>query len=317
MFESRKRHHVLGDLELGPLYWYAGKSLAKRTLVTLDSSACGPLQGPHTESAMTRPEQLPDFSHPPLDEVVLGVQFASIPGYSSVDSKAVWDLFRSDFPTVEEHPILAPQFETFGGGYVQAGPHVIVGVAPVGSRLWFVSEQSNHLIQFQSDRFIRNWRRRASNHSYPRFEGLSESMELELRRLADYCKTAFSYEMNINQAEVSYVNIIKVSEFREAESWFSLWHGAFDVEGLNISFGEIIRTEDGKPYARLGHQIQSVFAIDGKQKAFQLSLTFRGKPAGSGIEAAMKFLSTGRDMVVNRFLEVTTAQAHEVWGRLR
>lgn len=142
-------------------------------------------------------------------------------------------------------------------------------------------------------------------------------MELALRRLSDHFEAAFSYEISINQAEVSYINIINVREFHEAKDWFRLWHGAFDMEGLNISFGQVIRTEEGRPYARLGHQIQSVFATDGKQKAFQLSLTFRGKPAGIGVEAAMKFLSIGRDMLVNRFLQITTSQAHELWGRLK
>ncbi|MDP2738907.1 MAG: hypothetical protein Q8O82_09480 [Pseudorhodobacter sp.] len=83
---------------------------------------------------MTRPEHLPDYSRPPLDDVILGVQFASVPAYTSVDSKGVWDLFRSDFPKIQEHPVLDPQFETFGGANLQVGPQIIVGAPPVGKQ---------------------------------------------------------------------------------------------------------------------------------------------------------------------------------------
>ena len=64
---------------------------------------------------MARPEHLPDFESPPLDELVLGVQFSPLPGYSAVFAKDVWGLFRQQFPRVEEKPALDPVFETFGG----------------------------------------------------------------------------------------------------------------------------------------------------------------------------------------------------------
>jgi len=75
----------------------------------------------------------------------------------SVYSMGVWELFKEEFPMVQEHHILDPQFES--GTAIQAGPRIQVGDRLVGSRLWFLSEYANHLIQFQQDRFITNWRR--------------------------------------------------------------------------------------------------------------------------------------------------------------
>ncbi|MGP1394802.1 MAG: TIGR04255 family protein [Inquilinaceae bacterium] len=266
---------------------------------------------------MRRPDHLPDFTDPPLDEVVLGVQFAPVPGYASVHSMKVWDLFKAEFLKVQEWPVLEPQFETFGGVNVQAGLRIQVGASPVGSRLWFLSDDENHLIQFQPDRFITNWRREPNTKPYPRFEGLAEAFEVNLRKLADHLESDFGYRVNINQAEVAYINIIPVKNFSEAGDWFELWNGgAFEVEALNTSFNEVIRGADGKPFARLSHQIQSVLAADGKQPAFRLSLTFKGKPAGSDIESAMAFLVTGRDAVVTRFGEITTKEAQTKWGRV-
>ncbi|OSQ44941.1 TIGR04255 family protein [Marivita geojedonensis] len=266
---------------------------------------------------MQRPDHLPDFTDPPLDEVVIGVQFAPIPGYASVHSMKVWDLFMEEFPTVQEFPVLEPQFETFGGVNAQAGPRIQVGALPVGSRLWFLSDDGNHLIQFQPDRFITNWRREPNTKPYPRFEGLSEAFASNIRKIAKHFESDFGYLVNINQAEVAYINIIPVDSFSDAGQWFELWNGvSFEVEALNTSFNEVVKGADGKPFARLNHQIQSVLTADGKQRAFRLSLTFKGKPAGSDIESAMAFFAAGRDAIVTRFAEITTSVAQRKWGKV-
>ena len=57
---------------------------------------------------MTRPDHLPDYSRPPLDEVVLGVQFASVPVYASVDAKGIWDLYRQEFPRSKSIKLSTP-----------------------------------------------------------------------------------------------------------------------------------------------------------------------------------------------------------------
>ena len=244
---------------------------------------------------MQRPHYLPDFTDPPLDEVVLGVQFEPIPKYSSVQSMKVWQLFCEEFPKVQEQPVLEPQFETFGGLNVQAEPRIQVGSLPIGSRLWLLSDDGNHLIQFQRDRLITNWRRQPNTRPYPRFEGLAEAFEVNLNKLVRHFESEFSYQMNVNQAEVAYINIIPVENFSEAGAWFELWNGGnFEIEALNTSFNEIIRDKSGKPFARLYHQIQSVFTANGKQKAFRLSLIFKGRPDGNDTASAMAFLSAGR-----------------------
>lgn len=264
---------------------------------------------------MKRPEHLPDFTDPPLDEVVIGVQFAPVPEYNSVHSLRIWELFQPEFPKVAEKPMIETQFETFGGSNIDAGPRIHVGAPPVGSRLWFMSDDENHLLQFQSDRLLVNWRRHPNPQPYPRFEGLSEAFANNLQRLANHFVSEFSYQPDINQAEVSYINIIPVDDFAESGDWLSLWNGLqLNVEGLNLSFSEVINDEENRPFARLRHEIQSVFTVDGKRKALRLSLTYKGKPRGNDINSAMDFLVRGREVIVARFGTITTKRAHKKWG---
>lgn len=264
---------------------------------------------------MTRPEYLPDFENPPLDEVVLGVQFSPIAAYSSVHAGHVWRLFENEFPIVQEQPLLDPQFETFGGANIQPNIQFQIGIPPVGSRLWFVSKDDSHLLQFQRDRFLTNWRRRPKNQQYPRYDGISKKFSENLEVLEKYLSENFSCVLDVNQAEVTYINIITVENFSEADRWFSVWNdGILDIEALNSSFSEIVKDENGIPLARLFHEIQSVFSIDGKHKAFKLTLTFRGKPSGRDVESTLGFLSRGHEAIVLRFKQITTDHAHQFWG---
>lgn len=265
---------------------------------------------------MKRPTHLPDFTNPPLDEVVLGVQFSHILGFSSVDAGGVWRLFKRDFPKVVEQPMLDPQFETFGGANLQPSFQFQVGPASLGSRLWFLSEEENSLLQFQPDRFLSNWRKGGNLRPYPRFEQISASFENGLKKLQTYSMREHSFTIDVNQAEVSYINIIPVKEFSEVGEWFRIWNGGtINLEAVNASFNEVIRDDRGLPYARLSHMIQSVFTLDRRQKAFNLSITFRGQPSGGDVGSAMAFLKTGREHIVKRFGEITTERAHEIWGR--
>ncbi len=264
---------------------------------------------------MKRPDSLPDFTDPPLSEVVMGIQFAPVPKYASVYSMKVWELFKSEFPKVDEQPILDPQFEMFGGANIQAGPKIHLGGQPIGSRLWFLSNDESHLLQFQRDRFITNWRKNLNSQPYPRFEGIVEAFESNLNKLARQFESDFDYQIDINQVEITYINTIPVNEFSEASNWFSMWNsGHLNIEALNTSFNEVIRDEKNQPFARLNHQIQSVFSVDGKHKAFRLLLSYKGKPMGNDIQSAMQFFAGGREAIVTRFKAITTEEAHNTWG---
>ena len=264
-----------------------------------------------------RPQHLPDYSDPPLNEVVLGIQYVPVPAYSSINAQEIWNLFCRDFPIVQEQPLIPPVFETFGGTNLRPSFQFEIGGAPVGSRLWFIAPNRDHLIQFQSDRFLANWRKQSETHDYPHFEPIAAAFEKNLSSLEKYFLERFSYTISINQAEVSYINLIPVEDFSDVGLWFSFWQGKnLNMETMNLNFKEIMRGSNGQPIARLHHELQSVFTMDGRHKAFQLSLTFRGKPPDGNINSALDFIKLGREVIVNRFTLMTTTQAHEHWGRV-
>ena len=133
--------------------------------------------------------------------------------------------------------MLAPAFETFGGSNPSGGIEFRIGEGQIGSRSWFVSKEENHLLQFQPDRFLMNWRRRRSEDRYPRFEGIVKELQECLQLLEGHFRSNFDCELAINQAEVAYINLIEVNNFSEVSDWLSVWNRASsNVESLDAVF---------------------------------------------------------------------------------
>lgn len=265
---------------------------------------------------MKRPKHLPNFKAPPLDELVLGVQMAPLPDYTSVDSADVWALFRDRFPKVEEQAPLAPSYETFGGRPSQQGLKLEFADLPTPSRLWFVSEDENNLIQFQPDRFFLNWRKRQGPTSYPRYEHISGEFERDLKALAHFLRSEKSFDLDINQAEISYVNIFPVDRFSDLSQWLKVWNEPeFEIEGLRLAFPAVVRNDSGEPIGRLHHEILSAYNVASQKPVFKFTMTFRGKPEEPDIPSALSLLARGREQIVKRFAELTTDHAHKVWKR--
>lgn len=272
------------------------------------------------KNTQARPEGLPDFSLPPLNEVVIGVQFAKPTGYQQINSRQVWDLYKEEYPKVEEHPPLEPSFEMFGvPSFSHIAPFNFLSGA-VHDRFWFVNQTAEELIQFQSDRLLHNWREIVdANSEYPRFETMISKFEEELTKLQIFMSSLSEQSLIINQCEVSYINNIRIQD--EAASSPDKWlkfcnFSNIAVDDFNFAFREVIKKDDGTPQGRL--IVEAVTGLNQKsEKIIRLTLTVRGAPLETSIPSAINFISKGREMIVNRFAELTTDFAHQQWRRVK
>lgn len=272
-------------------------------------------------TVLARPEHLPDFETPPLNEVVTGVQFSTPQGYQQIRAGEVWELFKQSYPQVQELPALPPSFETFGLPHQHASmPQIRLATGGTHDRFWFLRPDGAELLQFQQDRLLHNWRKVGDGtNSYPRFETMIGEFEKELTQLQAYMASLAPQTLLINQCEISYINHIKFNR-RKGES-FSDWLKFVNLgegcpDDFNINFREVIRDGSEKPIGRFFTEAASGFLPDG-QEIIVLSLTVKGAPQGTDIESALNFLSLGREIIVRKFTELTTDQAHQKWGRIK
>ena len=275
-----------------------------------------------TVRVIKRPDNLPDFRSPPLNEVVLGVQFAPPSGYQQIFAGEVWRLFKDKYPQVQEQAPLTPVFETFGLPSSPFTGQLSLGLmsGAMHNRFWFLREEGDELIQFQQDRLLHNWRKVADEISeYPRFEHMIGKLCEELEQLEFYMNGIAPQTLNINQCEVSYINhiLVDVDSELNAANWLSFFKFEHNQpEDFNLSFREVILDSAGKPQGRL--TVDAVIGLNQNgQKIIQLNLSARGAPKKADIDSAQDFICLGRELIVNRFAELTTDFAHKKWGRIK
>jgi uncharacterized protein (TIGR04255 family) len=269
----------------------------------------------------SRPQHLPDYRNPPLNEVVLGVQFAPARGYQQIRAGEVWNLYKSAFPLVEEMPPIPPIFETFGLSWPGAMINVDIVSGAMHNRFWFLSPGKSDLIQFQQDRLLHNWRKVGDgSNEYPRFEKMIADFEKEIRLLEVYFNGLDPQKLICNQAEVSYVNHIPLdkSEGREkASDWFRFANfGAAEPDDMSFVFRRALKDPSGVPTARLICEAGTNFNPLGA-RIFVLTLTVRGAPEDPTVAAVFKLLRLGREVIVKEFAAITTDSAQEIWERVR
>lgn len=249
----------------------------------------------------------------------MGVQFAPPKGYSQVRAGEVWQLFRSNYPVVQERDSLPPIFETFGvsrPGHMAGGLSFVSGA--LHDRFWFMRETGDELIQFQQDRLLHNWRKVGDQtNDYPRFEKMLERFESELHSLEKYVASLFPQSLAINQCEVSYINHIVGAQGatpRPAD-WlrFASFEGQ-EPENFSTAFREIIRDAGSRPVGRFTCEGSSAVNESGRP-ILVLNLTVRGSPSNSSIDAALEFIQRARSIIVHKFTGLTTTAAHQTWRR--
>ena len=178
------------------------------------------------------PSQKVKFTNPPVDELVLGVQFGSIEQLRTIHLRQIWELFEPEFPNVQEMHQLAPRFETFNDADRDLELEIETSPPPF-RRLWFSSVDEQHLVQFQRDRLIFNWRRRHDQIVYPSFEVLLPKFEQQFLKLSDFTQRHFNFELEIKQAEVAYINIIQSSDFPNVSNFQRVINQeSLDIDGL-------------------------------------------------------------------------------------
>lgn len=274
---------------------------------------------PPLRPTVQRPQDLPDFKRPPLNEVVIGVQFAPPEGYSQILAGEVWNLFRTDYPVVQEREALPPNFETFGiarQGHVAGRLSFVSGA--LHDRFWFIRESGDELIQFQQDRLLHNWRKVGDQtNEYPRFEKMLERFRAELIALETYAGSLAPQSLAINQCEISYINQIEDGGDLTPRPADWLRFASFerqDPEDFSAAFREVIRDSGGRPVGRFMCECSSTIN-QSRRPIIVLNLTVRGSPKAASTDAALEFLQLGRSIIVNKFADLTTDAAHKAWER--
>jgi uncharacterized protein (TIGR04255 family) len=266
---------------------------------------------------------LPSFQNPPIDELVLSIQFNSLAQLKSAHIGLFWNTIRNRFPDVSEQPTVAPVFETFGA--TAPGIQFQALFTPPMPRYWFEKSGEPALLQLQQDRLLRNWRQAPDNSRvYPRYESVRDAFRKDMEEYQAWLRFEGLGEIVPNQCEVTYINIIRLPDgsnpHTQLDRISNVWSGNISLPSseklghANVQLASIFE-HHGKPAGRTYVNFQPAFTQATSEPVVKLDVTARGKPLGETLDDAFSFLDLARSEVVNTFAALTTKEMHKFWGR--
>ncbi len=192
---------------------------------------------------------------------------------------------------------------------------------PVHSRYWFLTDDSAELLQFQPDRFTQNWRKVASvGRPYPRFEAMIERFFADFDKLAGLANSKGWGVITPNQCEVSYINHLPASDESgqaiPVENYISsLRTTGLRLEDVRCALRKEIKNDSGEAIGRYVVEIASAWDADGAS-IYRLAIVARGAPPDLRSDGCRAFMESARVGIAEIFLEITTKEAQEQWGRV-
>ncbi len=268
-------------------------------------------------------KKLSSYQKPPLTEVYLSVQFTPLANLDIPQLGSCWNLFKDRFPKYERHEPTVRVVERDGVQNSQASLQLQT-VLPL-PRLWFIDQDGTELVQIQTDKFIRNWRKAGETDVYPRYADHIRPKFLEDFRLFEqFVNEEKIGSIEVDQCEIAYINHITAdtiwSNHHDISKVFRFWDSGIEnevglnFEDLNLNARFRLLDDDNKFLGRLHISVQPASSKKGVP-IFILSLTARGKPIGSDMESISDFMDKGREYIVRAFTAITTQDMHNAWDR--
>lgn len=257
-----------------------------------------------------------EFVNPPINEVVCGVQLDGLEKWQTPHFGLLWQQVRESYPIFEDQQPLTvlsdPMAESETPRLGLGGPLVPL------RRVWLIDAARQHMMQVDPPRFLLNWRKIKDSDSYPRFQATFAKFTESLDVLNAFINEHSLGEPRFSHYELSYINHILGHENfpRAAEKYLSFYtwsqrqHSLESPIALSISLRLPLPEKRGMVFISAKHGTRK---SDNKQVLI-LELTARGTADQSGGDMRDWF-DLAHATLLEGFVELTTAEAHQVWGR--
>jgi uncharacterized protein (TIGR04255 family) len=268
-----------------------------------------------------RPDDLPDYHNPPIDEVVIAVQFEPIKDFLESHINGFWRTVRNDYPIAQNQPRLEGPVESLDEAPIGSVIQIPMGI-PAQGRMWLINDTDDFLIQVQNTRFMQNWRRRQV--PYQHFELLHQMFWDNFRKFREYLNSESLPQPVIQQVELSYLNWIpgssSLADFFKPASGARIGVLGIEREPRDQSWSaRYLIPNDLELVQRLYVQCQPAIRTQPPhERGAQLALVFRAaRIAGIEDPQVESILDLARIIIVEAFTELTTESAQRTWDRFK
>lgn len=261
------------------------------------------------------------FENPPVSEVVCGVLFKPVAGFTVSHFGQLWEKFKSDgYDTCQDTSPIFPAIEQFDPGSSNEPSFSTDGLLP---RVWFIHRDGTGIVQVQRDRFLHNWKKAHPDDAYPHYHQVKERFSARLLAFTDFLSENQLGSIEPLQYEVTYVNHILHGEGLENLedigkiftdlSWRAT-PGRFlpGPSGSNLGLQFDLPDRAG----RLHVTIRSGLRNRDRKPVLIFELTVRGMPSDRSTDAMWRWFDVAREWIVNGFVDLTDQEVQKTrWGR--
>ena len=254
---------------------------------------------------------LPSYKNPPVNEVVCGVRFHSPHNLRIPHIGLLWEKFRADYPTIQ-HAVTIASLK---------GELVVDAVTGVPlPRVWFINKSGDQLIQFQSDRFYFNWRRR--ENEYPRYGHVIKNFENVVNEVTISFDEFGLGELRPIEYELSYINQIPKDQgwntVDDLPKIFSdyVWKKTkkrFLPNPQKVSWSKEFSLPDNK--GNLNVSLKQAIRKEDKAALLILELKTRGINESEEKEGFREWFDLAHEWIVRGFTDLTTPKIQKIWER--
>ncbi len=265
--------------------------------------------------------ECPSYAHPPIWEVVFGMQFAPLVELLAPHLGHYWDQIVKDYPKLAEQPPIGRAIESFEEQQPSVPTVQIVG-KPGLPRCWFMDPDGCNLVQVQRDRFLYNWRKMSPEDEYPRYPTLKQRFLDHWAVFRDFLDAADLPVPGVDQCELTYVNhIMKPPEWRTMADFgdlFSFLEWAprekfLPVpEDAAIAVRYLLPEKQGRLYAEVAPAKRNMDMAD----IIRFTITARGRPkAGTSDANVSEWFDLAHEWITRGFVDMTGPSTDTLWGR--
>jgi uncharacterized protein (TIGR04255 family) len=260
---------------------------------------------------------------PPVIETVLGVHFHPIQGLTAAHFGIFWKtVLRPDWTRAVEAPPIVEQTERFSDmpSWLNISPGSVIAVplsAHSSSRLQISNSTGDRMVQLQSNRFHYNWKR--TEGPYPSYFAVREEFSQQFRHFRQFVEEQGLGQVKPFQWEVTYVDYIPPGVlWQSPEDWHKVIPGLLGgrhqdtlrLESVTGDWRYEITPKRGRVYINLGLGKPDEKEMPG----ILLQWTARGPITGESEGALSQGLDLAHDVLLKKFLDVTSPEAHRAWG---
>ena len=250
------------------------------------------------------------YDRPPVVEVACGVNFNLERPLKSGHIGLYWAKVADQFPRCEDAIPIAPIVES-------ASPSSSVQWElfdlPDLRRTWLLNAEGTHLIQLQADRFIYNWKRVQSNATYPSYQQVIAGFKKQWELYKGFLVEHGLGEPTPVQLDLTYFNILTglPSYFRDHVRVRDEGRFLPEPEAVNWRSQYLLPENAGRLH------VSAVTALDtnsGKQ-VIRLDVLARGLPKDASESGCAAWFDMAHEWITQGFTDLTTPEAHALWGR--